>query len=763
MADDSVSTTSGKPGADEKLLPDLGGLELSDAPENQKISDPDDREKEEVPCGCGDEAHINLEKWYKGYLASSAEERVLLEDKFDRATLDQQIYDLLPQIPVTNNYCPSCQRLLDKWPEIIIKVPQYVPDEFGVPYQQLHFKNTLELEAGYRNGCRLCTLFVQCTFKRGYSLEGWHRKEKRLNCLGKPTEILVSIQSDNGYYNLTLTWPGLTNYCWLPADPLYCVKNYDQQLFTLGKDATHLTADCDLSQLELASKWLNACSETHESCQPTQDRQLPTRLIDVGSTPIRLVQTSSLSTNNPRYATLSHCWGTRDFFTLQEDNFEELMTTIPEEKLTRTFLDAVHITRSLGLQYLWIDSLCIIQRSQIDWRSESALMSSIYGGSTITIATAGATDGTKGCFLKPPGFVGKLHLSPSPNESWDIAPSEFYTSVAKSHLGGRAWALQERLLSPRILHFSRTELFWECRHCDASESFPEGSPSFERQHVLHRDRKPLSGIWDTIVSLYTGGKLTFASDKMVAISGIAQKVSEESGDVYLAGMWRKDIELQILWCQVSPGRRLKRGSEYRAPSWSWASVDEKGYVYYSPKSEEVDYVYYAHVIDAKVVPAGKEPFGELVGGELKMTCSVILTGKLRHVKGEEWDGIDFSYKEVDIEGLEGKKESFRIYPDSDELDGEDVYILPILETLGKGKYNKRNIKGLLLSSTGNKKGQYTRTGFFDLSAFDERYSEIQERFLKLLDASGKAMAEAQCAEVLSDPESLDERYVITIV
>lgn len=743
MADDSAPTTSEKPGAGEKLLPDLGGLKVSDLPENLEASDLDDQENKDVPCSCGDEAHNNLEKWYKEYLASSAAEKVLLKDKFDRATVNQQIHDLLPRIPVANDYCPSCQRLLEKWPEIVAKVPDYVPDEFGVPYQQPHFKNTLELEAGYRNKCRLCTLFVQCTIKRGYSLEGWYRKEKRLNCLGKSTEILVSVHSDNGYYWLTLTWPGLDNYCWLPADPLYCVKNYDQQLFTVGKEATRLTTDTDPSQLELARKWLTACSETHISCKKPLDCQLPTRLIDVGSTPIRLVQTSSLATKNPSYATLSHCWGTRDFFTLQEDNLEELMIAIPEEKLTKTFLDAIHITRSLGLQYLWIDSLCITQRCQIDWRRESVLMSFIYGGSTITIAAAGAADGTEGCFLKPHGFVGKLHLSPSPNESWDIAPSEFYNSVSKSHLAGRAWTLQERLLSPRILHFSKTELFWECRHCDASESFPEGSPSFQHQNVFHRDLKPLSDIWDKIVSLYTGGKLSFASDKMVAISGIAQKVAKESGDVYVAGLWRKDIELQVLWCQVSPGRRLKKGSTYRAPSWSWASVDENGYVYYSPRLEGVEHVYYAHVIDVNVVPAGNELFGELAGGELKMSCSVMLTGKLRLVKGEEWDGIDFSYNEVDIEGLEGKKESFMMHPDSDELDGENIYILPILETLGKAKYNKRNIKGLLLSPTSNKKGEYTRAGFFDLSAFDKGFRKTQERFLKLLEATGKSTASRQ--------------------
>lgn len=536
------------------------------------------------------------------------------------------------------------------------------------------------------------------------------------------------------------------------------------ELFTIGKEATNLTANGSLSQLELAKKWLDACLETHQSCK-VADQRLPTRLIDLDCNPIRLVKSSDLITK-PRYATLSHCWGTQDFYKLQQDTLEDFMTAIPEEKFTKTFRDAIYIARSLGLRYLWIDSLCIIQLCKTDWRHESALMSSIYSGSAVTIAAAGATDGTKGCFLKPPGFVGKIRFEPTTDETWDIAPSKFYSSVAQSHLAGRAWAVQERILSPRILHFSKTEVFWECRVCDASESFPEGSPDFEHQNVFHPDRKPLSEIWHTIVQLYTRAKLTFPNDKMVAISGIAQKAFEESGDQYLAGLWRKDIELQLIWRQQSPGRRLLSGSKYRAPSWSWASVDEKGFVYYLPRRKELEYVYHAHVIGANVVPAGNEVFGELVGGELQMSYSVMLVGGLKSISALEWnnpDVKDIKYYEVEIDTLEGEKESFHVYPDSDELDGRDVYLLPVLEVLGKGKYNKRSVQGLMVLPTGRMKGEYSRAGFFEFSRFDEGHREAQDRFLKLIGASGKATAEAQCASVLEKPEFGEERYVITIV
>lgn len=77
------------------------------------------------------------------------------------------------------------------------------------------------------------------------------------------------------------------------------------------------------------------------------------------------------------------------------------MNAIPEDELTKTFQDAIQIALSLGLQYLWIDSLCIIQSSPEDWAKESVLMHSVCSGSAINIAAAGAEDGTKGCFITP--------------------------------------------------------------------------------------------------------------------------------------------------------------------------------------------------------------------------------------------------------------------------------------------------------------------------------------------------------------------------
>ncbi|KAF4634678.1 hypothetical protein G7Y89_g3419 [Cudoniella acicularis] len=273
-----------------------------------------------IQFSCGDEFHSNLEEWYRRYVGSLCcldEEEALLKDKFNKASLEEKIHEKLSEVPVSKGYFPGCQRFLDEWPEIIKRVLELKPDdpsEMGKLYQQHYYKNTLELEAGYRNACRLCTLFVQ-----------------------------HSISIDN-----SLEKPSLHKVWLLPTNTLYCVNNSDQQLFTLGKEAKSLTEGGALSKLNFARKWLNACLETHEICKLTKDRQLPTRLIVLESTPIRLVKASTFTTK-PHYAALSHCWGTKNFFKLQEAFLAEFMIAIPEDKLTKTFQDAIYITRYLGL------------------------------------------------------------------------------------------------------------------------------------------------------------------------------------------------------------------------------------------------------------------------------------------------------------------------------------------------------------------------------------------------------------------------------
>src|SRR5256885_7715423 len=120
----------------------------------------------------------------------------------------------------------------------------------------------------------------------------------------------------------------------------------------------------------------------HSISDPLQG---PTRLIQINEKGIRLCDPRKLP-KFPPYATLSHCWGGLDIFHLKKWNRDSLFENIPMDKLCNTFNDAIKVTRALGLSYLWIDSLCIVQDDNDDWRRESALMSDVFTNSVVNIA-----------------------------------------------------------------------------------------------------------------------------------------------------------------------------------------------------------------------------------------------------------------------------------------------------------------------------------------------------------------------------------------
>jgi len=199
---------------------------------------------------------------------------------------------------------------------------------------------------------------------------------------------------------------------------------------------------------------------------------------------------------------------------------------IPREKLCQTLLDAIQITRQLGFRYLWIDSLCIVQHDPQDWRQEATKMGSVYGCSSLNIAAASAVNGTIGCFFNRSEEVLRyarglrVNLDGGPPQMVH-EPDLYQTSVTQGPLSRRPWVLQEHVLSPRIIWFSERGLFWECRENTASEIFQSELPDHQS---LNRNIGNLSARWYRLVEDYSRGNLTYDSDKLIAISGLAQAV-----------------------------------------------------------------------------------------------------------------------------------------------------------------------------------------------------------------------------------------------
>ena len=155
----------------------------------------------------------------------------------------------------------------------------------------------------------------------------------------------------------------------------------------------------------LATQWLETCITRHTNCSRPRPLELddwkPTRLLYLGTEnrhELRLCQARGIS-NQVRYATLSHCWGTDpERQTLTKQNVASWEDFIPETEMMQTFRDAIKVTRRLKVQYLWVDSLCIIQDSNPDWLHESSLMSNVYKYSFCNIAATAAADDHGGLF-----------------------------------------------------------------------------------------------------------------------------------------------------------------------------------------------------------------------------------------------------------------------------------------------------------------------------------------------------------------------------
>lgn len=442
--------------------------------------------------------------------------------------------------------------------------------------------------------------------------------------------------------------------------------------------------------MKLCRRWLQNCLSNHKVCHErvtSRENWLPTRLLDTGdhNEPIslKLVDSKMLNPESTRYLALSHCWGKLVIITLKQSNLDQFKLGIPLESLSRTFHHAIVTTRMLGYRYLWIDSLCILQDSAEDWVHEASLMGDVYSQADCVIAATGSSDGDGGLF-RPRNAASiqpfKIHSNWGTNQDiYTCFRDDIWTNeVVEAPLNKRGWVVQERMLSPRTLHFGKTQIFWECRQLEACETLPSGIPSdlivaghragngFKRwmqpggqdETGWHLGPETLHEAWQYVVEVYMGSQLTKGEDKLIALSGMAKKMSVVLNDTYVAGFWAKNLVNGMIW-YVQPGikgpLRSMRSTSYSAPSWSWAAID--GPVEFT--SEDGLYDDFVTILDFSVTNTGEDPTGQVVSGHVTLKCIV------KQIKKPEqyyWGGVDYcgNYHADDPVESDGIKEFFAV-------------------------------------------------------------------------------------------------------
>jgi hypothetical protein len=424
-----------------------------------------------------------------------------------------------------------------------------------------------------------------------------------------------------------------------------------------------------------------------------------------------------------------------------------------------------------------------MQDSLQDWQHEASTMGDVYKGALCNVAATASSDGEGGLFRpRDPRYLKPCLIS---TEFSDQSNSNYWLeSFLIPHdtfqpLFDRGWVIQERVLAPRTLHFGSEYLLWECRHHRKSEIYPLGVPRRIRSlsnlalgPSQRRSKSEARLYWEEIIREYSECQLTKDGDKLVAMSAIAKEISMLGGwGEYLAGLWGSDILSDLLWVSTHDHKKAKEGLNwpcrpgvYRAPSWSWASID--GPINWpkfpqEPSKPTDDGYMFVTFLSATIDHATSDLYGEVRSAELRLAGPLgtfflatrsfyddgegegALDDNDNDNDGDEDDDDDDKDEDTDDDGLSSRQigvlsnqsQSFilessggdtknrtettwNIYFDVGRHQysiSRDEHIHYLIFCRGKGDKEAEHCWwGLLLQPTGIRKGQFRRIGILHL-------------------------------------------------
>ncbi|CAM1503124.1 Fc.00g079000.m01.CDS01 [Cosmosporella sp. VM-42] len=612
---------------------------------------------------------------------------------------------------------------------------------------QKHHPSYLALKESVAKGCQLCE-FIWVALGQSRAWDG-HSGSSVLEHVseqypGREISLTAWGQGDDGWLDrILISTTGEVPDVDSDAEELDPTLHPDHQyaleglidIFAYPDDPAALSGDvrgrplprtagnshADIAQAEI---WLRDCINNHSSCQKTIRCRLPTHVIDVGpkdgSHEPYLLETHG---EEGCYATLSHCWGGNVPLTTTIKTLGSRKKCIPLDALPPTFNHAVHITRILEVRYLWIDSLCILQDSLEDWETESTMMGDIYGRSYLTIAARGATHAGIGCFITR-NEQPQLCRIDYQNQDGTVAGNIYFRhpafSIEKiddSPLDKRGWVLQERVLSPRILYYGTQQLYWECsqlagrqdgKYRDVAQDSLRGGTAFKPsldlrslpEALFNADIPPNEGDkqlemrirmgqWYNIVAAYSQRSLTFESDKLPALAGIARTFHRVTG-----------LSTSLKEPPISA----------TLPSWSWARfsggvrfwVTSTGLLNVCGEvCEVVDVRYHATSLLGS--------YGDVLDATIKLKGR-ILGGRL--VNG------NFLDRKVFVDEHGARVGQVRLDRDLDTKATQEVFCLPV-------HGGNRGTAGLILSSVRGRENVYVRLGYISIDS-PGHYNDISQ-------------------------------------
>jgi hypothetical protein len=402
---------------------------------------------------------------------------------------------------------------------------------------------------------------------------------------------------------------------------------------------------------------------------------LPARLLCVGTSEDPSIKVVENTDPNVTYVALSYCWGAESRLTLTEDTWNSLQCSIPWDMIPRTIRDAIALTQQLQVSYIWVDSLCILQDNQQDWQRESVKMRDIYKHALLVLSTDRAANTDTGFLacrrqsghvIRIPsshpeaGRIAEILLVPDGDgekdcadpydgaHRWFLSSGEGFGTgdrfVSQNPVFERAWCLQEQILAARTIHFTDSEMIWECfedSHCECEGideynrcgylrnelpgMVPEPKPELWKRtwFNLRNLREPAALLreWWGCVEQYSSRKLTVESDILPAISGLAKDFPEDLLGRYHAGQWSQDFPFGLLWHADERVHQHRRAELFTAPSWSWASL--VGAITRPPSMYMDNPVAMAKVMDPMTLSIGTDRYGQIKDASLNIIAPMM--------------------------------------------------------------------------------------------------------------------------------------------
>ena len=354
--------------------------------------------------------------------------------------------------------------------------------------------------------------------------------------------------------------------------------------------------------------WIDDCARNHLDCAKSrlteaQSSIVPPRLIDVGpisskqsSRLVKISDRSSLQkltkTRYAGYATLSYAWGAKpdQNHVLTSANENAYLKSLP--RLPKTIEDAVQVCRRVGIGWLWVDALCITQSrdgQSHDWEIECPRVGVYYNNALLNIAACWSTNNEGGCLpTQKTKSDGAKIFQKLDHRIWHFQHKmrhrgeKLLGGVEERHcrnevlqnspLLQRGWVIQEVALANRLVWFTPACVYWECR-------------TTLRNHKRQTPREDVVAIllqhlnldaWVQIAVRYSAANLSYAGDRLPALSGLCKAMDPNSEDYYIAGVWRSRFREHLAWFidrEEDVVQHFQSDKPIGLPSWSWLSSD----------------------------------------------------------------------------------------------------------------------------------------------------------------------------------------------